>query len=183
MDDLSIDDERNIPLWAYETIEIEDPDPDWMDQGIQESKELLQILSAWGVREVEHIGSTAISDLPAKPIIDFMASISSFEDIDGVVGNLSLSDWHYVPPELDKHHWRRFFVKVENDKRVAHLHLMQEGEERWGEQLEFRNRLRADGHLADQYAALKRRIAKEFNHDREKYTEAKTAFINKVLRQ
>jgi GrpB-like predicted nucleotidyltransferase (UPF0157 family) len=99
------------------------------------------------------------------------------------VGNLSLSDWHYVPPELDKHHWRRFFVKVENDKRVAHLHLMQEGEERWGEQLEFRNRLRADGHLADQYAALKRRIAKEFNHDREKYTEAKTAFINKVLRQ
>jgi GrpB-like predicted nucleotidyltransferase (UPF0157 family) len=65
MDDLSIDDERNIPLWAYETIEIEDPDPDWMDQGIRESKELLQILSAWGVREVEHIGSTAIPDLPA----------------------------------------------------------------------------------------------------------------------
>ena len=115
MDDLSNDDERNIPVWAYETIEIEDPDPDWMDQGIRERKELLQILSAWGVREVEHIGSTAIPDLPAKPIIDFMASISSFEEIDGVVGNLSLYDWHYVPPELDKHHWRRFFVKVESE--------------------------------------------------------------------
>ncbi|KON91423.1 hypothetical protein AF331_02560 [Rossellomorea marisflavi] len=69
---MSNDDERNIPVWAYETIEIEDPDPDWMDQGIRERKELLQILSAWGVREVEHIGSTAIPDLPAKPIIDFM---------------------------------------------------------------------------------------------------------------
>ncbi len=97
---MSNDNERNIPAWAYETIEIEDPDPDWMDQGIRERKELLQILSAWGGREVEHIGSTAIPDLPAKPIIDFMASISSFEDIDGVVGNLSLYDWHYVPPGI-----------------------------------------------------------------------------------
>ncbi|MGX1263811.1 GrpB-like predicted nucleotidyltransferase (UPF0157 family) [Rossellomorea marisflavi] len=167
---------------AYETIEIKNPDPNWKNKGIRESKELLQILSACGVREVEHIGSTAIPDLPAKPIIDLMASIASFEQITGVVDNLSLYDWHYVPPELDKQHWRRFFVKVENDKRVAHLHLMQEGEERWGEQLKFRNKLRADAHLADQYAALKRRIAQEFNQDREKYTEAKTAFINKVLR-
>ena len=48
MDDLSNDNERNIPAWAYETIEIEDLDPDWMDQGIRERKELLQLLSAWG---------------------------------------------------------------------------------------------------------------------------------------
>nr|WP_283957827.1 hypothetical protein [Rossellomorea marisflavi] len=42
-------------------------------------------------------------------------------------------------PELDKQQWRRLFVKVKNDKRVAHLHLMQEGEKRWGEQLIFRD--------------------------------------------
>lgn len=48
-------------------------------------------------------------------------------------------DWHYVPKKLDKQQWRRFFVKVKNDKRVAHLHLMQEGQKRWGEQLIFRD--------------------------------------------
>ncbi len=76
MDDMINDDQLNIPVWAYETIEIKNSDPTWKDRGILESKELHRILSAFGVKEVEHIGSTAIPDLPAKPIIDLMASFS-----------------------------------------------------------------------------------------------------------
>lgn len=176
------EEEQTFPVWAYESIEIKKPDPIWKDKGIRESEELYTILSVFGVKEVEHIGSTAIPNLPAKPIIDLMASLSSLENIEEIVDILSLYDWYYVPPELDKQEWRRFFVKVKNDKRIAHLHLMQEGEARWGKQLEFRNILRADVYLAEQYAALKNQLAQEHNNDREKYTEAKTEFINKVLR-
>ncbi len=65
---------------------------------------------------MEHIGSTAIPNMPAKPLTDLMASIQSFELTNKIVETLSIHDWHYVSPELDKKLWRRFFVKVKNDK-------------------------------------------------------------------
>ena len=172
---------NNIPVWAFERIQIEKPDPDWKDKGIREREELHNVLSAFNVKQVEHIGSTAIPNLPAKPIIDLMASVPSLELISQIVESLALHHWHYVPPKLDKKPWRRFFVKVKNDKRVAHLQLMQEGEERWGKLLTFRDKLRTDAHLANEYAVMKSQLAREFNDDRERYTEAKTEFINKVL--
>ena len=172
---------KNIPVWAFEAIEIKKPDPSWKEKGIREGEEVYNSLSAFGVKQVEHIGSTAIPNLPAKPIIDLMASIPSFELIDEIVENLTLHDWHYIPPVLDKQPWRRFFVKVKNDKRVAHLHLMQEGEKRWEKQIKFRNKLRTNSDLAEEYATIKSQLAHEFNNDREGYTVAKTEFINKVL--
>ena len=177
----NINTHKNIPVWAFETIEIKNPDPIWKEKGFREREELYHLLSAFGVKQVEHIGSTAIPNLPAKPIIDLMASIPSLDPIDEIVEKLSLHEWHYVPPELDKQFWRRFFVKVKNNKRVAHLHLMQEGEERWENQLKFRNKLRTNAHLTEKYAVIKYQLAQEFSNDREAYTKAKTEFINKVL--
>ncbi len=175
------DDQQDIPVWAYEKIELKNPDPLWMDKGNQEKEELFHLLSRFGVKQVEHVGSTAIPHLPAKPIIDLMASVSSFEEVDQIAERLSLHQWHYVPPELDKQPWRRFFVKVENDKRTAHLHLMLEGEERWEKQLIFRDTLRGNPHLMEEYAKIKYKLAQEFQDDREGYTEAKKEFIDKVL--
>ncbi|WP_137789159.1 GrpB family protein [Bacillus sp. E(2018)] len=172
---------ENIPVWAYEKIEVIKPDPNWNKQGVSEREELSYLLSTFGVNQVEHIGSTSIPNLPAKPIIDVMALIATFQHIHEIDDVLHAHDWHYVPPELDKQPWRRFFVKVENDKRIAHLHLMLEGEERWNQILEFREKLRANAHLVKEYAALKSHLAKVYVNDRERYTEAKTAFINKVL--
>ncbi|MFC7371632.1 GrpB family protein [Fictibacillus iocasae] len=173
--------EKNIPIWAYETIELKKPDPMWIEKGVQERDELYHILTSFGVKQVEHVGSTAIPNLPAKPIIDVMATLPSFELINNIAEKLSLYDWHYIPPELDKQYYRRFFVKVKHNKRAAHLHLMLEGEKRWGDQLTFRDTLRANAHLAAEYAAIKCQLAQKFRNDREQYTQAKTAFIHKVL--
>jgi GrpB-like predicted nucleotidyltransferase (UPF0157 family) len=175
------DDGQNIPVWAFEKIELKTPDPVWKYKGIQEKDELYELLNGFGVKQVEHIGSTAIPHLPAKPIIDLMASVPSFEGVDRIVEVLSLHKWHYVPPELDKQTWRRFFVKVENDRRTAHLHVMQEGEDRWEKQLIFRDKLRANPQLVEEYANIKYQLAQKFENDREGYTEAKTEFIRKVL--
>ncbi|MCZ8538646.1 GrpB family protein [Paenisporosarcina quisquiliarum] len=158
---MNSDDHNNIPVWAFEAIEIKKPNPLWKNKGIQEKEELYILLSPFGVKQIEHIGSTAIPNLSAKPIIDLMASIPSLEQINKIAEHLLLNDWHYVPPELDKQHWRRFFVKVKNDK--------------------FRNKLRTNPHLVEEYANLKSQLAQEFNKNREGYTEAKTDFINKVI--
>ncbi|MQR94366.1 GrpB family protein [Fictibacillus phosphorivorans] len=174
--------DENIPVWAYEKIELTKPDSNWKEREIQERKELSILLSAFGTKRVEHIGSTSIPNLPAKPIIDLIASIPSFRQINTIEEALHAHDWHYVPPELDKQPWRRFIVKVKNDKRIAHLHLMVEGEERWNQLLTFRDQLRANPHLVEEYAALKSHLAQAYVTDRERYTEGKTAFINRVLK-
>jgi GrpB-like predicted nucleotidyltransferase (UPF0157 family) len=172
---------RNWPKWAVESIEIEPSNPDWIDAGSAEARGLLHRLGPFGVKEVEHIGSTSIRNLPAKPILDLMAMIPSFDDLDEIACTLAKDQWHYVPPELDNRPWRRFFIKVENEKRVAHLHLMPDGEPRWVQQRLFRDFLNGNPTLKDDYAELKKHLANQFPDDREAYSEGKTAFIQRVL--
>ncbi|MFD0693002.1 GrpB family protein [Paenibacillus sp. GCM10027628] len=173
----------NWPVWATETVEIQASRAEWHEKGRLERDRLIRFLMPLGIAEVEHIGSTSISGLSAKPVIDLMASTTDFRNLNEIVGVLSQNDWHYVPPELDGQEWRRFFVKVEHDKRAAHLHLMLAGEERWRDQLLFRNILRKETKLVNEYSALKERLAEQFKNDREAYTEAKSDFIKKVLEQ
>jgi GrpB-like predicted nucleotidyltransferase (UPF0157 family) len=169
------------PKWAVESIEVVPPNPVWIEAGRAEVKELMQRLSPYGVKEVEHVGSTSIHDLPAKPIIDVMAMIPSFDQVEEISGKLAEDEWHYVPVELDERPWRRFFIKVEHDRRVAHLHLMMEGEPRWEQQRLFRDRLNGNPSLRKEYAELKKSLANQFPDDREAYSDGKAAFIEGVL--
>ena len=97
---------------------------------------------------------------------------------------LDAMDRRYVPPEFDGRPFRRFFAKVTPDDRHrrAHLHLMAEGTDRWEQQLRFRDALRADPVLRDEYAAVKSRLARAHTEDRERYTDEKAKFVTRVLR-
>jgi GrpB-like predicted nucleotidyltransferase (UPF0157 family) len=176
-----IPDEKPYPVWANEKIEIVESNPNWLAKGKQEKEQLLNHLSSFGIKDIQHYGSTSIPKLPAKPIIDLMVKIDSFQKINEIASVLANYDWHYVPPNLDNRHWQRFFVKVINDKRVAHLHIMLEGEERWDKQLRFRDLLRTSQQFVNEYAILKRELSITYNNDREAYTKAKTEFVNYVL--
>ncbi|NGZ77669.1 GrpB family protein [Saccharibacillus alkalitolerans] len=169
------------PVWATEAVEIKAADPAWERQGEEEAERLGKLLAPYGVREVEHIGSTSVPGLPAKPILDLMAKIPSYDELNAVIERLRQEDWHYVPAELDGHGWRRFFVKVERDRRKCHLHLMQEHEERWDVQLRFRDLMRRRPNAVERYGKLKRELAERYNNDREAYTRAKSEFIESVL--
>lgn len=172
---------EEYPVWATEKVEIVAFNPEWVEIGRQENKRLFELLSPLGILEVEHIGSTSVAGLPAKPIIDLMANLKTYDNLDAIIDILSLHDWHYVPPELDERLWRRFFVKVKDDRRVAHLHLMLEGELRWEHQQLFRDKLRNDVSLVEQYAELKQALSQQYKHDREAYSASKKDFIMKVL--
>jgi GrpB-like predicted nucleotidyltransferase (UPF0157 family) len=176
------------PPWAYERAEIHPHNPRLMELAETERAKLAELLRPWLVDgAVEHVGSTSVPGLDAKPVIDLMASV---RDPDVVVSEagaaLQADGWHCVPPDLDSGgSWRRFYVKPDPSglHRYAHLHLIQAGHPRWAQQLEFRDALRRDNELADTYANLKRRLAAEHPHDREAYTEAKAEFILDVLRR
>lgn len=173
--------QKEWPVWATEEIRIAAPDPAWLNKGIHEVEELKQRLAPFGNKQIEHIGSTSVPGLPAKPIIDVMAKVPSFDEIERIAEMLEEHRWSYVPPELDGRAYRRFFVRVKNDRRECHLHLMLDNEPRWEQQIQFRDRLREHSEWAQQYADLKVKLALENQDDREAYTAAKTEFIQRVL--
>jgi GrpB-like predicted nucleotidyltransferase (UPF0157 family) len=169
------------PAWAIEPVDIVDADPGWIARGEQERDHVEILLAPWLAAHVEHIGSTAIPDLPAIPIIDLQAPVGDFADSEPIAVTLAPHNWHYVTPELDQRHWRRFFVKVVDGRRSAHLHLMTLESSSWHERIMFRDALRTNPPLRADYAALKRVLAIEHTDDREPYTSAKSDFIRMVL--
>lgn len=172
------------PAWAAERVELVASDPSWPARGLALAAELDELLSPWLVAAVEHVGSTAVPGLPAKPVLDLMAAVPDPDSLvrDGPA-RLGAAGWVLVPQELDARPWRRFFVlpDARGARRWAHLHVMRPDEPRWAQQLAFRDRLRADRELARQYAELKTALARQHPDDREQYTEAKREFIEAAL--
>ena len=175
---------ETTPAWAYAKPEVRAHDPRLIEWAEIERARLVVVLTPWLVDGVEHVGSTAVPGLAAKPIIDLMASVRDVDElIDQAGAALWDAGWWYVPPELDNRSWRRFFVKPDESgqHRYAHLHVIAAGHPRWAEQLAFRDALRRDDELARRYGDLKRRLAAEHAEDREAYTEAKGEFVRDAL--
>src|ERR1700739_3756988 len=108
-----------VPAWAYEKAEGLPHEPRLAERARAERDRLPGLLAPWLVDGVEHVGSTAVPGLAAKPVIDLMASVA---DPDAVVARagerLAADGWCYVPPELDSGGlWRRFFVKPDASGR------------------------------------------------------------------
>jgi GrpB-like predicted nucleotidyltransferase (UPF0157 family) len=178
-------DPAGLPAWAVESVHLSAYDPQWAGLAARYADELQPALGRWLLGPVEHVGSTSVPGLTAKPVIDLMAQAADPGAVAALAGaELSERSWRYVPPEFDQRPFRRFFVRVSPDgrHRLAHLHLMVAGTERWAEQLRFRDALRADPALRDEYAAVKSRLASTHAGDRERYTEEKGAFVIRALR-
>jgi GrpB-like predicted nucleotidyltransferase (UPF0157 family) len=178
-------DPADPPAWATESVHLSPYDPQWPDQASGYADELRAVLSQGLLGPIEHVGSTSIPGLVAKPVIDLMAQAAN-PDLVVAQTQAALSEmgWQYVPPELDGRPFRRLFAKVSPDgqHRLAHLHLMFAGADRWDQQIRFRDALRADPGLRDEYAAVKSRLISSFADDRERYTDEKAIFVKKVLR-
>ena len=160
-------------------IEIVPYDARWSRLFAEERAALLEILAPWLAGPIEHIGSTAVIGLAAKPVIDIMAGVTSLEASRAAIGAVAPLGYLYAPYRTEVMHW---LCKPDPEVRTHHLHLVPFASALWGERLAFRDRLRADRALALEYEALKRRLAAEHALDREAYTEGKAAFVERVLR-
>lgn len=169
------------PAWATERVEIVEWSPAWEQLADELTTDLAERLDHVLTCSVEHVGSTAVRGLPAKPVVDLMASVHSLAAAEDAAGLLGGAGWQLVPPRLDGRPWRRMYVLPEGGRRAAHLHLVEEGHDRWRHALVFRDRLRQSAELQRSYARLKRAAAELQPDDREAYTAAKTAFVQQVV--
>ena len=130
-------------------------------------KERAVILEMFGHAVIEHVGSSAVIGFGGKGIIDLAVSGLTIEE---------LSRAGYTYREEYSVAGRAFFKKNVGEV-VYHLHLMECEGEIWKEMVAFRDRLRSDGKLREQYEALK----KEANGDKEEYRRLKRQFLDGVL--
>lgn len=162
-------------------IIIVDYDPCWQKLFKEEAARVWKTLGNDMVVAIEHIGSTAVPGLAAKPVIDLMIGVHSVENARSAVPLLETLEyiyWQENPcPE------RMFFVKgmpPYGKQRTHHIHIVRAYSEFW-ERLLFRDYLRTHPDEAKRYATLKRNLAQRFHADRESYTDGKSNYIQAVM--
>jgi GrpB-like predicted nucleotidyltransferase (UPF0157 family) len=166
------------PRTRHSPIEVVPYDESWPARFAAERDRLEPLLAAWLAGPLEHVGSTAVAGMPAKPIIDIMAPVHSLESSRPAIQAAESAGYCYAPYQAGRMHW---FCKPSPARRTHHLHLVPRGSALWRERLAFRDALRADVALAAEYAALKFTLAAQCRGDREAYTAGKGAFIARVL--
>jgi len=160
-------------------VQIVPYDAAWPARFEAERRLLLEVMGRWLVDgSIEHVGSTAVPGLAAKPVIDIMAGVESLETSRAAVAVLERHQYCYAAYRTDVMHW---LCKPSPALRTHHLHLVPLGSPLWMEQLAFRDYLRTHPDTALEYAALKRRLAEAHRFDREAYTTAKTPFVQRVV--
>lgn len=155
-------------------------DPEWPALFARE-KALLERALGHLCRAVEHIGSTAVPGLAAKPVIDIALGISTLDDTVAVVAALETLGYAYLPEFERALPTRRYFHKPSYAAHTHHVHAWAVDEMRARPELLFRDYLRAHPETAAEYAALKRSLAERHRDDRHAYTLAKGEFIHAVV--
>ncbi len=155
-------------------------DPKWPDQFVLERDRIKAAVGQY-LRAIEHIGSTAVPGLPAKPIIDILGGAFSLGDAPLFIPALEKSGYHYIPEYEAQLPERRYLTRSENGHVVVHLHIVETTTLFWRNHITFRDRLISDDQLRDDYGRLKIELAGNFNDDRVGYTDAKSDFIQGVL--
>lgn len=136
------------------------------------------MLAPWLSAGIEHIGSTSVPGLCAKPILDMIAGVGSLEEAAAAIGPLAEFGYVHTP-----HRPRalRFYRNGPDGAQCTHgLHLTEPGSDLWQERLAFRDALRADPELARRYAELKLALAPASDSVTD-YTAGKRALIAEVL--
>jgi GrpB-like predicted nucleotidyltransferase (UPF0157 family) len=174
---------ERIERLGREKVEIVPYDPSWPDVFRDERDRLLHRFPTI-VRRVEHVGSTAVPRLSAKPIVDMLVEVTSLDETTAqIVPALEADGYDYlwrptsgddVPP------FYAWFIKRNTDgQRSHHIHMVERDFPQW-EALLFRDYLIAHPDAAQQYVDVKRRLASEFPNDREAYTDGKTEFVRRI---
>ena len=158
-------------------IEIVPYDPLWPMRFYDEAEVLRRALAPWLAGAIEHIGSTAIPGLAAKPVIDIMVGVATLDESRPAVAAATALGYCYAPYRADIEHW---FCKPSPARRTHHLHLIPVGTSQWLRPIAFREYLRAHSSVAREYERLKRQLADAHRLDREAYTQAKHPFIDAI---
>ncbi|MFH0909775.1 MAG: GrpB family protein [bacterium] len=160
------------------TVKLVPYSAEWPRKFAEESARIRSALGSKALA-VEHIGSTAISGLDAKPIIDMAVAIESLADMPACVVRLSKEGYEYkgeygLPG-------RHFFTSGEPTR--FHVHVVEQTSNHWRVWLQFREHLLKNETVRNEYNQVKRELAKQHADNRDAYTAGKNPFISRILKQ
>lgn len=133
------------------------------------------------VLEIEHVGSTSVPDLLAKPIIDIAMTVPSVADFEACVGPITGLGYRFRGQHGDDP-LRRYYVLERGERVMVHIHLWTKEAEAWREAIRFRELLRTDEQLRRDYESEKLRVAEQVGWDKRDYSLGKGPFIQDSLR-
>jgi GrpB-like predicted nucleotidyltransferase (UPF0157 family) len=164
----------------HEEISLQAHDPAWPAKFVAERDRLLALFPL-DIIDIEHIGSTAVPGLLAKPVIDILAGVVSMAAARALTGPLREAGYSTSAEFNAALTDRQWFMRWADGHRTHHLHVVVHRSTVWDQRLRFRDQLRASPVLAARYAALKARLVLQHANDREAYTQAKSAFVRATL--
>ncbi|WP_435359749.1 GrpB family protein [Haloarchaeobius sp. DFWS5] len=170
-------DDESLGL-ARNSVELVSHDESWHHAYEREADRLRAELGD-ELLDIEHVGSTAVCGLPAKPILDITIAVRSLPVARELRPRIESLGYEFRPDDHVPD--RLFFARGPESRRTHYLSLTPARSPTWREQVTFRDRLRGDIALRDEYADLKRRLADAFSENRSGYTAAKNQFIERVL--
>ncbi len=138
-----------------------------------EAAQLREVLGS-SLRVLEHVGSTAVPGLAAKPVIDIAASVEALDELEPAA--LEALGYRYVPAFEEELPNRRYFTRGD-----YHLHVYEQEHEEFMDYVRFRDYLRTHPEDADAYGALKLRLAAQHADDRAGYQQAKAPFVARLV--
>jgi len=159
-----------------------DHDPAWAVRFAEQQVVVEDLLRPWLTGPVEHIGSTAVPGLRAKPVIDMLAPVGSLAEARTAIPVLAEAGWLFWP-EDPCGYYRLWLLRPRPEARTHHLQVAEGEDPHVRALLAFRDALRADAGLRREYASLKEQLASQHPDGRNAYTNAKGAFIERALRQ
>ena len=155
-------------------------DPAW-PQWYEEEKARLQADIGAYVHSIEHMGSTAVPGLAAKPVIDILIGVHSLADAAQFIPPLVTRGYEYVQRYESEMPFRRYLHRKIEGVHTHHLHMVEPQTQFYRSQLAFRDYLRQHPQACREYADLKLALAERYRNDRVAYTDAKSDFINAIL--
>ena len=161
-------------------IILEEHNPQWLDNYLIEKSLIERILGKENIIRISHYGSTSVPGLIAKPTIDILLEISTSVDVPQFIEDMLDNECVYVeqpndpPPHIV---FYRGYTPEGFKGQAVHIHVRYPGD--WDE-LYFRDYLLTHPETAAEYGELKQRLIKDYEYDRDGYTEAKGEFIRKI---
>lgn len=153
---------------------------EYWNRRFEEEKNLLMKILSGNYVAIEHVGSTAIPGIVAKPIIDIAIGIKSLDDAERIKILLEKAGYEHRANHGDE--YRLLFIRSIDGRRICHIHLEEINGRGWNNHIKFRDYLLRSSRLRQEYMDLKLELAKKYPMDRARYTSEKADFIQAVLK-
>ena len=163
-------------LWELFPIFLVAHDDRWKDNYNEIEKTLTGLLSDQPIVRISHIGSTAVQGIWAKNIVDVMIEIPQNADMKDLAQILEQNEFIIMSSEANRMSFNKGYTENGFADKVYHIHLRYVGD---NDELYFRDYLNEHSEVAKEYETLKLRLWKQYEHNRDAYTDAKTEFISK----